>query len=813
MAVVATTTYLYTDVNLNPFYVQGSQVTDRGPWSSLTSYAYPDVVQIGVDQYVAIAPNTNTPPSGIVDENWSALVVVEEQSSVVNAGSDYYARLLATLALETAWVGTQIGSSAYNYAEAAYNLAIIGTNNPGGFSVGTDAYYLAESGTNIGWAAYLLAQIGTNTGTAALNAAASAQSTANSAFSIAVIGTNAAANANAFAEIAWQLAQFGTNTGTLALNNAATAQSTADSAFSIAVIGTNAAATANAYASIAWQLAQFGTNTGSTAYSVAQSAWALAQLGTIIPPLSSLPDVFIPAPTAQQHLVFDGSRWTASDAMSTGAVSAFTYYLDVADTGTDAYETLLPSPAGGTEVVEVRSGGSGATTWIDSYLTSYLNRTQLTAGIWTFNNYIHVDYGSNSAQIIADAYQVSINGTETLLFSGTSAAFNSTTPVLVPILLTQGTYPTSATDKLGVRYWFTTPSPSVAIYFYHNGTTHYTNIQTPLTTSHNDLAGLQGGTTQQFYHTTLDQNEALRGTVGNPSDGNRYVTQTDLTIQAGSVTSIANSAYYTAQSGSNTANSAFSIAIIGTNTGSAAYDLAALAYALATAGTTGQANLVAFDAWQLAQFGTNTGTAAYNYAAQAYNLAVTGTNAVITEQGTRSQEDQFLQNQISVLQSVLGLSFAGTVTLFTAQVRYGKPDTNFTLIDGVLASREDSKFVWEDFDSYGTTTGTTPVGGMTDGSSWNGNGSIFTNNLWIGVNGTDWMNLYPTGTITSTTLNNGTGWSGAGTSWGDVYWYRFLGTDTFESYGTGTLSISGTEINAGGGWVGTAQCYTGSNRP
>ena len=785
--VVATTTYLYTDVNLNPYYVQGSQLTDRGPWSSLASYAPPDVVQIGVDQYYALAPNTNMPPSGIVDENWSTLVIVEEANTVVNAGSDYYARLLATLALETAWVGTQIGSSAYNYAEAAYNLAIIGTNNPGGFSVGTDAYYLAESGTNIGWAAYLLAQIGTNTGTAALNAAASAQSTANSAFSIAVIGTNAAANANAFAEIAWQLAQFGTNTGTLALNNAATAQSTADSAFSIAVIGTNAAATANAYASIAWQLAQFGTNTGSTAYSVAQSAWALAQLGTIIPPLSSLPDVFIPAPTAQQHLVFDGSRWTASDAMSTGAVSAFTYYLDVADTGTDAYETLLPSPAGGTEVVEVRSGGSGATTWIDSYLTSYLNRTQLTAGIWTFNNYIHVDYGSNSAQIIADAYQVNINGTETLLFSGTSAAFNSTTPVLVPILLTEGTYPTSATDKLGVRYWFTTPSPSVAVYFYHNGTTHYTNIQTPLTTSHNDLAGLQGGTTQQFYHTTHDQNEALRGTVGNPSDGNRYVTQTDLTIQAGSVTSIANSAYYTAQSGSNTANDAYFIAVIGTNTGTAAYTLA--------------------------QFGTNTGTAAYNYAAQAYTLAVAGTNAVITEQGTRSQEDQYLQNQISVLQSQLGVDFSGTISMYTSLVRYGKPDTAWTIIDGIVSNSVESKFVWDDFDSYGTTTGTQPAGGFTGGSSWNGNGSIFTNNLWIGVNGTDWMNLYPTGTISSTTLDNGTGWSGAGTSWGDIYWFRFLGTDTFESYGTGTLSSSGTEIDAGSSWVGTAQCYTGSNRP
>ena len=520
MAVVSTTTYLYVDTALNPYYVQGSQLTDRGPWSSSDFYNPPDVVQIGVDQYITLAANSNTPPTGIVDDNWSTLVVVEEAgSTVVNAGSDYYARTLAELALTTAWVGTQIGSSAYNYAEAAYNLAIIGTNNVGGFAIGTDAYHLAESGTNIGWAAYLLAQIGTNTGTAALNAAAAAQSTASSAFSIAVIGTNAAANANAYASIAWALAQMGTNTGTAALNAAATAQSTANSAFSIAVIGTNTG-------TAAYQLAQTGSN-------IAYDAYAIAVDGT-------------------------------------NAV--------ITEQGTRSQE--------------------------DQFL-----QNQITA--------LSITFGSQTGTLVADfSYQI-------------------------------GTLTANLATEQGTR------------------------------------------------------------------------SQADQFLQ----------------------------------------------------------------------------------------------NQIITEQGTRSQEDQYLQNQIGVLQSILGVGFEGTISLFTAQVRYGKPDTAFVIVDGVLASRQESKFVWDDFDTYGTTTGTTPVGVMDEGSSWNGNGSIYTNNLWVGFNGTDWMNLYSTGTINSSTLNNGTGWASSGTSWGDAYWYRFLGTDDFQSYSVGTLSSSGTELTGGGGWVGGAVVYSGSNRP
>ena len=468
--VVSTTTYLYVDTGLTQHFAQGTELVDAGPWSSLASYNPMEVVQIGVDQYVALQANTNMPPTGIVDENWSTLVVVEEQSgsTIINAGSDYYARTLAELALETAWVGTAIGSTAYDLV-------------------------IAETGSRIAADAAIIS------------------------FVFGSIAVDLAAETGS--RIAADLFEAGT-------------RSQADQVLTTALIDET------------------------------------------------------------------GSR-VAADA----AIVAFVF-------------------------------GS-----------------------------IAVDLAAETgSRIAADAFE-----------AGTRAQMDQ---FLYDLILT------SSSTAFG---------------------------------SFVDLSGSLAAET---------------------------------------------------------------------------------------------ASRIASDQQIISMVATGT-----NVAYSAYALAQTGTNAVITEQGTRSQEDQFLQNQISVLQSILGVSFEGTLSLYTAQVRYGRPDTAFTMIDGVVAGREESKFVWDDFDYYGTTTGTQPASGFDRGSSWDGYGSIYTNNLVVGFNGTDWMNLYPTGTITSTTLNDGTGWASAGTSYGGDYYFHFLGTDTFESYGTGTLSSSGTEINAGGGWVGTAQCYTGSNRP
>jgi len=46
-------------------------------------------------------------------------------------------------------------------------------------------------------------------------------------------------------------------------------------------------------------------------------------------------------------------------------------------------------------------------------------------------------------------------------------------------------------------------------------------------TNHNDLSSLQGGTTNEYYHLTSDQNDATAGTSGTPSTSNKFVTNDD----------------------------------------------------------------------------------------------------------------------------------------------------------------------------------------------------------------------------------------------------------------------------------------------
>jgi len=81
MAIVSTTTYQYVDANLNPYFIQGAALVDRGAWSSSAFYTLKNVVQISGGQYVAIAANSGAPPSSIVDKSWSTLIVFEQEGS------------------------------------------------------------------------------------------------------------------------------------------------------------------------------------------------------------------------------------------------------------------------------------------------------------------------------------------------------------------------------------------------------------------------------------------------------------------------------------------------------------------------------------------------------------------------------------------------------------------------------------------------------------------------------------------------------------------------------------------------------------
>lgn len=71
---------------------------------------------------------------------------------------------------------------------------------------------------------------------------------------------------------------------------------------------------------------------------------------------------------------------------------------------------------------------------------------------------------------------------------------------LITVNSVQPAFTIEATDKLAQLYYGTSDSSPRTVYFSHNGTSKYTHFHTPLTTRHNDLAGLQGGTSGERYH-------------------------------------------------------------------------------------------------------------------------------------------------------------------------------------------------------------------------------------------------------------------------------------------------------------------------
>ena len=95
--------------------------------------------------------------------------------------------------------------------------------------------------------------------------------------------------------------------------------------------------------------------------------------------------------------------------------------------------------------------------------------------------------------------------------------------------------PISATDKIG-EIVFGTSTNTVTVYWTHNGTATYSNFRTPLVLAHNDLAGLQGGSSTERYHLSLAQSTVVSNT-SNTNTGDE--TTSTIKTKLGAATAIA----------------------------------------------------------------------------------------------------------------------------------------------------------------------------------------------------------------------------------------------------------------------------------
>lgn len=101
------------------------------------------------------------------------------------------------------------------------------------------------------------------------------------------------------------------------------------------------------------------------------------------------------------------------------------------------------------------------------------------------------------------------------IFIDTPVEINNTTVGLTTSETARESYSINATDKLSVAYYAKTTSlTNVTVSLYINGINNASYFTTPLVTRHNDLIGLQGGSSTELYHMTLAEYNVLLNTSG-----------------------------------------------------------------------------------------------------------------------------------------------------------------------------------------------------------------------------------------------------------------------------------------------------------
>lgn len=85
-----------------------------------------------------------------------------------------------------------------------------------------------------------------------------------------------------------------------------------------------------------------------------------------------------------------------------------------------------------------------------------VSTTIVDAGEWGFHFHASTSSTASESFLRFVPFKRTSGGTETDLFSVTSADINSTSPVLVNTLTTQPAFTVNATDRLGVRVYIST---------------------------------------------------------------------------------------------------------------------------------------------------------------------------------------------------------------------------------------------------------------------------------------------------------------------------------------------------------------------
>jgi hypothetical protein len=220
--------------------------------------------------------------------------------------------------------------------------------------------------------------------------------------------------------------------------------------------------------------------------------------------LNDLSDVVVSNPIVDQQLTWNGIKWTNANSATVNAGPGVTYFLTNNSAGFGTYEFMSKTPDTNPEDDETVTVNNN-TVLLHEYISDVaFNKTIIDAGIWEFNYFTYVN--TLSASFVTDVYKRTSGGTETLLFSVETSLISNTTVDLINTTTVQPQFTCNATDKLVIKIsGKTIQTSNVILHLVHSGTEHYSHFHTPLVIVHNDIAGLQGGTSDQYYHLTQSE--------------------------------------------------------------------------------------------------------------------------------------------------------------------------------------------------------------------------------------------------------------------------------------------------------------------
>ena len=260
--------------------------------------------------------------------------------------------------------------------------------------------------------------------------------------------------------------------------------------------------------------------------------------------ISSLSDVIVSSPVEGQRLTWNGTDWVNSSPSVVNAGSGVNFYPTI--TQSDLYTStgyfyFEKSP-------DIVSQLDIPTTCLNNkvFIIGYISDpaivlTVIPSGPWSMYAWGYCDKSGTGSNIVADVYQRTSTGVETLLFTMTSHALSTILQQVPSPTYVENAITFSPGDRLVYKISAqTTNMESTTVHVVGGGNT-VSYVTTPYVTQHNDLDGLQGGSGTERYHLSYAKNIVMNNTSGSNTGDETKISIENLLGAA----SVSNSGYLT----------------------------------------------------------------------------------------------------------------------------------------------------------------------------------------------------------------------------------------------------------------------------